>query len=654
MSQQSEIFARYRSLFNSNSVKPTENEFSKKLANMDFVDFLFELVKATKGQKEFKNIILKGSLSQMKKNDEINKAIKNALKAKFLCDNKLIIPTKYTTKSSTGIEMTKNEIDTFGLFGFDPDTKPGNYVYEGNNPTKHVNYLLYKSQGVTENNPLSMNYNGNVLFSVYAKDPNTFIFKFGEFYENKQYNLWLTDYMNLIDPIVNTVNFTTTLTDIITGAISIKGKKNKIEISKQSSTIKALQKLFGFCSEAPTDDGSTNASANDLLKKQLKNNSKNNGDGLTASNDAFGNSLNNLNKTTTGDNETDPFSFDFNDLDEIDRDAQLRSAGKIRFSTCGDLDLDINPDDIISGLDELFKNANLNDVYSYGDTSGNNQLPNTKKSDGTNNYDNSQINPNADKAADFFDNALKNGATNALNAGETNISIDFPSMNAELQLNILKAIPYALMQVLFTPKVMIIPKTHAVLNGDTSKKSTNDFVRLMGGVVKEIGAKITGMLIKNIFDAIKSDLTKLAKQLAVQFLKQRGLDYISTLTSLLSILGLFAGSTSGCGGVLDKLLKLLKLANFGPMPMLPPPLILIGGALKPGMNSVAMINDIKSNLTEKGIETAPTLPDGTPNNMMIAIEETVKVMTSHIKTNSTVQTFGICAVGPVQGYGQIQ
>ena len=30
MSQQSEIFARYRSLFNSKSVKPTENEYSKK------------------------------------------------------------------------------------------------------------------------------------------------------------------------------------------------------------------------------------------------------------------------------------------------------------------------------------------------------------------------------------------------------------------------------------------------------------------------------------------------------------------------------------------------------------------------------------------------------------------------------------------------
>ena len=319
------------------------------------------------------------------------------------------------------------------------------------------------------------------------------------------------------------------------------------------------------------------------------------------------------------------------------------------------MDLDINPNDIISGLDLLFSNADSNEIYSYGDGDGNsNQLPNTKSDNGTGLYDNSQISPNADKAADFFDDALKNGAQAALNGGEDNININLPNMHAELQLNILKAIPYALMQMVLTPKVMMIPKTFSVLNGDTTTKSTNDFVKIMMNVIKEIGAKITGMLIKNIFDAIKSDLTKLAKDLAVAFLKQRGMDYISTLTSLLSLLGLFSGSTSGCGGILDKLLKLLKLSNFGPMPMIPPPLILVGGALKPGMNSISMVNDIKSKLTEKGIETAPTLPDGTPNNMMIAIEETVKVMTSHIKTNATIQTFGIGPTGPVQGYGQIQ
>ena len=162
------------------------------------------------------------------------------------------------------------------------------------------------------------------------------------------------------------------------------------------------------------------------------------------------------------------------------------------------------------------------------------------------------------------------------------------------------------------------------------------------------------LLIQNIFDAIKSDLTNLAKELALAFLRQRGIDYLSTLKSLLGILGLFGGGSGGCFGVLDKLLALLKLSNFGPMPMLPPPLILVAGGIKPGMNSVALINDIKASLTEKGIETAPTLPDGTPNNMIIAIEETVKTMVSHIKTNSTIQTFGIGAMGPVSGYGQIQ
>jgi hypothetical protein len=41
--------------------------------------------------------------------------------------------------------------------------------------------------------------------------------------------------------------------------------------------------------------------------------------------------------------------------------------------------------------------------------------------------------------------------------------------------------------------------------------------------------------------------------------------------------------------------------------------------------------------------------------MMIAIEETVKVIVSHIKTNSRVETFSILnSPATAQGYGQIQ
>jgi hypothetical protein len=650
MSQQSEIFARYRSLFNSSSVRPLESETSRKLNNMDFVDFLFELVKATKGQKQFKNIILKGSLSKLKKTDELNKTIKNALISQFGCDSTLIIPTKYTTKSSLGVEMDKNEIDAFGLFGIDPEGSPGRLLYEGNNPIKHVNFLLYKAQGVNSKNPLSISYENRVLFEVYAKTPNTFIFKFGEYYENKRFGVWLDDYLNVIDPIFNTVNFTTILTDIITGAISLRANKNKIEIRKQSGIIKALQKMFGFCSESDDDGGgSASDSANNILRDQLLKNPNFNGENILGSQNGLGDfdSDNNLNQNN------DPFDFDFNDLDEIEKDVDLRSRGVIRFSTCGDLDIDINPDSIISGLELLFANADQNDVYSYDGTE-NNELPATGTGQEGIIFDNSEISPNSDKAADFFDDALKNGANNAINQGETNIVIDLPAMNAELQLNILKAIPYALTQMILSPKITMIPKLFNVLNGDTEKKSVNDFIKNMVPFITKVGTNVTSLLIQNIFDAIKSDLTRLAGQLALAYLKQRGIDYLSTLRSLLNLLGLFSRGTGGCGSVLNKLLGLLKLSNFTPMPMLPPPLVFVGGILKPGMNSVAMINDIKSNLTEKGIETAPTLPDGTPNNMMIAIEETVKVMTSHIKTNSTIQTFGISAVGPVQGYGQIQ
>ena len=59
MGSQSEIFSRYRSLVVSNSQKPYITDAQKKLDKLEFIDFLVELVKSTRGQKEFKNLILK-------------------------------------------------------------------------------------------------------------------------------------------------------------------------------------------------------------------------------------------------------------------------------------------------------------------------------------------------------------------------------------------------------------------------------------------------------------------------------------------------------------------------------------------------------------------------------------------------------------------
>jgi hypothetical protein len=153
---------------------------------------------------------------------------------------------------------------------------------------------------------------------------------------------------------------------------------------------------------------------------------------------------------------------------------------------------------------------------------------------------------------------------------------------------------------------------------------------------------------------IKKDLINLAKKISADFLKQRGLDYLSSLKSLLALLKALKGlKVSGCESIIEQILRLLKLLNFTPMPPIPPPLVLLGGALKPGLNQVAMINDLKSNLSEKGIETAATFPDGTPNHLMIALEETVKLMVSSIKTNAKVEVTTTGA-GFTTGFGQIQ
>ena len=249
---------------------------------------------------------------------------------------------------------------------------------------------------------------------------------------------------------------------------------------------------------------------------------------------------------------------------------------------------------------------------------------------------------------------MKNGINKVVNDGEINAVVDLPKINAEIQLNILKAIPYSLMQSVITPKVTLVPKLFLVLKGDVKKKSSEETLSFMRPMITDLGNFVTDLLVQNIFNLIKKDLINLAKKLTADFLKQRGLDYISTLKSLLALLKALKGvKFKGCQSIIDQILRLLKLLNFMPMPPLPPPLVLIGGALKPGLNHIAMVNDLKANLSEKGIETAATFPDGTPNHLMIALEETVKLMVSHIKTNAKIDVT-TTGVGLAAGFGQIQ
>jgi hypothetical protein len=478
MSSQSEIFSRYRSLVVSNTQKPYVSDAQKKLDKLEFIDFLVELVKSTRGQKEFKSLILKGSLSQLKKFDSINKVITDAFFQMFGCDPNLVIPEKYTTLSVTGIEIGKQEIDSFGLLNVAPDSRVGKLMYEGNDVTKHVNYFFNKAQNTTTDTPLILKKGDRVLFTLSAIDSSTFLFKFGEFYSKKQFGEFLKDYLEVVTPVFNFPNFMAILMDILTGSLSVKGNINKTIIVKQSFLIKGLKKMFGFCGEEgdTTKPDSTNKT---FLNDQFgPNQAQKNGEGTGL-----------LNTDADYDNV---FNFNSKELDDIENVGNLRANNFLRFASCGNLDVTIDPDDIINSLEELFNNSQGTKLLFPGENP--NQVVD-QANDAA--IDNSKKVPNLDQAANLLEKGLNNGLNKVINDGETNAVLNLPNINAEIQLNILKAIPYALMQMVVTPKLMVVPKLYLALKGDTSKKTPESMISFIKPLVTKIGNYITDLLVKN-------------------------------------------------------------------------------------------------------------------------------------------------------------
>jgi hypothetical protein len=129
---------------------------------------------------------------------------------------------------------------------------------------------------------------------------------------------------------------------------------------------------------------------------------------------------------------------------------------------------------------------------------------------------------------------------------------------------------------------------------------------------------------------------------------------------------------SNIKSVLDVIRALLN-TSISVTPIVPPPLILVGGAKRPGMNARAITTRIINRKSEAGAPVGP-LPSGTQSvdekMERIRVEEIIKSLISEAKitivipAGTPVTTVGGNAGGPVvsqgvttnytQGYGIIQ
>lgn len=619
MGVQQEIFDKFRAVQTTNTIPPFENPESRGMDDMNFIDFLFELIQQTKGQKEFKNSVLKGVLGEITNDVEIKNEVFNILKSTFFCDFDILIPEKFSVGSANGISISINEIDPFNLLEIDPNSQVGKHMYEGNDSTKHFNYFMYTALSSTPQNPIKWKTGNRILFEISYKGDNEFVFRFGKTYIGKQFSEWAEDYFNSFI-LFNLPNFSVMIMDILSGIVSFKTGKSIDSIKLDNRILQAFQKLFGFCKNDPAFNVNEEKS-------------------IYTSPQNFVNQSEKSSQILTTQNLDEIFNFTPFEETIIDDQTQLKNEGKIRFSTCGAIEIPMNIDSIFNKLDVLFDNkVKSSDGLSIIDGAYNNDIARV----------------NLDETTNFFDESLKEGAKTFIDNGGDNIIIDLPNMQMELEMNIIKLIPTALTTLLISPKLMTILKTGITLAEDVNiKLTTEEIIKKIGNIVKEIGKKIGKKILQNIFDYVKKILLKILTDISTKYLKQRAIDYAGILAYLVKLIGGLLEKTDTCGGMLTKILKILNLNFFPPQMPLPAPLILVGVALKPGLNQVAVVNELKSKLQSKGIETGAFYSDGTPNYMMYALEETINTLIQHIKMNAQVQTMGMAGPIPSLGYGQI-
>ena len=641
---QRDIFNKFKAVRSAQSLPAYESPVSQSMDNMGVTDFLFELVKQSKGQEGLKNVVLKSTLGELNNNANINSMVFNVIREVFFCFFDIVIPES-AVEDHDGYIFNINEIDVSNMLSVDPNSPEGRHLYDSNDPAKSLNYLIYTSFSSDE--PVSYIKNQRTIFTIQYLGGNQFKLHIGATYAGAKLSEWAEDYLQDVS-FFNMPNFTAQLLDILTGVVSIKTGQSQESIEQITKIQKVMKKLFGFCK---TNQDTTGA----------------NGDGAGNNVDDTGIENRilepiNVSPNTFLENQEDKkvisgnlFAFTSEDILDIQDIANLRSQGKIRFSTCGNFEVAVDPDEALKKLNILFADAiltgttvNPNDptqlVQSYNNDTVTPDLNNTTT------FLNNVLYDNAQKYADN-QSANEQGSTSA-----NDVLVNLPNMEVEFELNIIKAIPFALTQFIISPQLLLLIKISSFVIGEQENADVvtmETVINKLETFITKIGMDIWNSILNNIFNILIKDLTGILSGLVGKYLTQRFTDYVSILTFIMNLIKGLNLSANGCQGMLDIIMRLLSLNYFGPTLPIPPPLVFVGGMLKPGLNQVSVVNDLKSNLADKGIETGAFMSDGTPNYLMAALEIQTNTLIQHIKLDTKVDVMVNGITGPAIGYAQI-
>ena len=430
--------------------------------------------------------------------------------------------------------------------------------------------------------------------------------------ENKVID-FLEDYYGTIK-LVDTVDFTANLINILSGAINIKAGLGSDEISEQSTFLLVLQRILGLCFDS---------------RREI---------------DVSG-----VSKVAELDGVDDTF-FELTEVDLRNIDVRISNIqnGVIEFEDCENVKLPIDTETIINQLINFREDDNLSTE--------------------------AQVQNIIDVTNALFENpewsVFLPTNFNLPIAVNTDILKQIPLALAGSVLSPKVLFPiFTLLRVIQNDATGLFNQAVTSANtytqsGNTVAGSVNnvvnnqvDFLKTFRSFNVEVTSKIGEIFIKQLFEILKKDIVNLLffviQDVRTGKIRTKYLT-VSRLTSIALIIQSVIAFRDfrKCKSLVDDILVILKLISglAGPNDRLPAALLLLTKFLPGTSSERATINVIKE-LQTLGIPTG-TLPDGSPNLMLLYNWASNRGAEKEEAENGTIDAIGISPSGPVDIFGK--
>ena len=602
------------------------------------------LLTATKIEPEIKKIITKNAIKALGCSQE---QTFQGFTSTFLELNPL-----NTLPVGQGIYVPIESMDISGMLKTTTDSKIGKVVYEKPNPNVIEN--VYKPYKGKKPFPMNKEFN-NRLQGTFVT--NSFNGEYGKYYQGvSNQNLFdfqysptnqfgvdqacfkvaliskvnesltitggsankvidfLEDYYGTIK-LFDTTDFTAVMMNVVSGAINIKANLTSDEISKQSQFMLILQRILGLCFDS---------------RREI---------------DVSG-----VSKIAELDGVDESF-FELTEIDLRNIDVQISNIqnGVMELVDCDNVKVPVDYETIIDGLIDLRETENLSSALEVN------------------------------KIIAISDSLVQNPDWKVLLPTNLNLQV--------FDEDFIKKIPLSVAGAVLSPKVLfpifVLMQSlesnatnsfnSAVTSANTFIQSANtignsvnnlinsnvDFLKTFKKFNIEIVAEIGAIFVTELFNILKKDLINLMKPIITDIAydvfkaKMQTIERLITIALIINQIVIGVKDYKKCKSLIDDILIILNLiSSLAPKGSKIPKILLLLTNFLPGTSaSRASINTIEE-LQKLGIPTG-TLPDGSPNLMLLADLASKRATKKESAQNGKLDAIGISADGkPVRISGK--